>query len=137
MRPIEKLHWKIGNENLTLQTFIFVLITTTIFSHLSVPDPNSSSVESPEKMLRHAPRLLSRASATAMRWGRPFATQAEGSVDRKFLEAWKSANPNLDPPKTPAAFMAPRPPTPSTIPSKLTINFVLPYSSVFSAKEVC
>ncbi|GER46033.1 ATP synthase subunit delta' [Striga asiatica] len=31
--------------------------------------------------------------------------------------------------------MAPRPPTPSTIPSKLTVNFVLSYNSVLSGKE--
>ncbi|CAA3007554.1 ATP synthase subunit delta, mitochondrial-like [Olea europaea subsp. europaea] len=32
--------------------------------------------------------------------------------------------------------MTPRPPTPSTIPSKLTVNLVLPYDSLLSAKEV-
>ncbi|OAY66304.1 ATP synthase subunit delta', mitochondrial [Ananas comosus] len=32
--------------------------------------------------------------------------------------------------------MKPRPPTPSSIPSKLTVNFVLPYQSEISNKEV-
>ncbi|KHN01619.1 ATP synthase subunit delta', mitochondrial [Glycine soja] len=32
--------------------------------------------------------------------------------------------------------MKPRPPTPSTLPSKLTVNFVLPYASQLAAKEV-
>ncbi|CDP13863.1 unnamed protein product [Coffea canephora] len=89
-------------------------------------------------MLRHAPRLLSRATSSAMRWRRPFSTNvpAETPVDAKFVESWRSTIPNIEPPKTPSAFMTPRPPTPSTIPSKLTINVVLPYNSIFSAKEV-
>ncbi|KAI5670327.1 hypothetical protein M9H77_10691 [Catharanthus roseus] len=89
-------------------------------------------------MLRHVPRLLSRTNAAAMRWSLPFSTDvpAETPVDSKFVEGWRSVIPNIDPPKTPSAFMSPRPPTPSTIPSKLTINFVLPYSSIFSTKEV-
>lgn len=37
---------------------------------------------------------------------------------------------------TPSAFMNPRPATPSSIPSKLSVNFVLPYSSELSGKEV-
>lgn len=32
--------------------------------------------------------------------------------------------------------MKPRPPTPASIPTKLTVNFVLPYASELSAKEV-
>ncbi|KAK8341369.1 hypothetical protein V6Z12_A08G161700, partial [Gossypium hirsutum] len=42
----------------------------------------------------------------------------------------------MDPPKTPLSFMQPRPPTPSSIPSKLTVNFVLPYASELATKEV-
>ncbi|CAI9774050.1 unnamed protein product [Fraxinus pennsylvanica] len=86
-------------------------------------------------MLRQAPRfLLSRA---AMRWRRPFSTDlAEAPADSKFVDTWKKAIPNIDPPKTPSAFMTPRPPTPSTIPSKLTVNLVLPYDSLLSTKEV-
>lgn len=73
-----------------------------------------------------------------MRWRRPFATdlQAEQVADSSFAEAWKKVIPNVDPPKTPSAFMAPRPATPSSIPSKLTVNFVLPYASELSRKEV-
>ncbi|PKI46923.1 hypothetical protein CRG98_032734 [Punica granatum] len=42
----------------------------------------------------------------------------------------------MEPPKTPSSFMSPRPPTPSTIPSKITVNFVLPYASELATKEV-
>ncbi|KDP45971.1 hypothetical protein JCGZ_11874 [Jatropha curcas] len=67
-----------------------------------------------------------------------FSTEvpATPTVDSTFVESWKKAAPNMEPPKTPSAFMQPRPPTPSTIPSKLTVNFVLPYASQLSNKEV-
>ncbi|KAJ1439608.1 F0F1 ATP synthase delta/epsilon subunit, N-terminal [Sesbania bispinosa] len=61
---------------------------------------------------------------------------AATTTDSSFVEAWKKVSPNIDPPKTPLAYMKPRPPTPSTLPSKLTVNFVLPYASQLSAKEV-
>ncbi|NP_001315280.1 ATP synthase subunit delta, mitochondrial [Solanum lycopersicum] len=87
-------------------------------------------------MFRHGSRFLAR--ATTMTWRRPFATdlQAEYVADSSFAEAWKKVVPNVDPPKTPSAFMSPRPATPSSIPSKLTVNFVLPYTSELSGKEV-
>ncbi|URD94720.1 ATP synthase [Musa troglodytarum] len=54
-----------------------------------------------------------------------------------FLDAWrKVVAPIIYPPKTPLGFVKPRPPTPSSIPSKLTVNFVLPYRSEISSKEV-
>ncbi|KAK4480647.1 hypothetical protein RD792_013725 [Penstemon davidsonii] len=86
-------------------------------------------------MMRQGPRVL---LSRAMRWRRPFSTdlQADTAGDSKFIDAWKKLNPNMDPPKTPISYMKPRPPTPSTIPSKLTVNLVLPYDSVLSAKEV-
>ncbi|KAL7107449.1 hypothetical protein ACP275_06G055600 [Erythranthe tilingii] len=90
-------------------------------------------------MLRQGLRfLLSRASAATMRWTRQYAADlpAETSGDSKFVDAWKKVIPTIDPPRTPSAYMAPRPPTPSTIPSKLTVNLVLPYDSVLSAKQV-
>ncbi|KAL6532978.1 hypothetical protein OROMI_027090 [Orobanche minor] len=90
-------------------------------------------------MLRQGPRfLLSRASAVSMRWCRQFSTeiQAETAADSKFIEGWKKVMPHMDPPKTPLSYMASRRPTPSTIPSKLTVNFVLPYNSILSSKEV-
>lgn len=61
------------------------------------------------------------------------ATSTEVS---SFVEKWKKMIPNIDPPKTPSSYMKPRPPTPSTIPSKLTVNLALPYSSALSSKEV-
>ncbi|ERM99669.1 hypothetical protein AMTRI_Chr11g101500 [Amborella trichopoda] len=82
-------------------------------------------------MLRLAPRLLRRSLA------RTFAdVPATPTQDSSFVQAWQKINPNLDPPKTPLAFMTPRPPTPSSIPSKLTVNFVLPYQSELASKEV-
>ncbi|KAK1285259.1 hypothetical protein QJS10_CPB20g01328 [Acorus calamus] len=61
---------------------------------------------------------------------------ASVAVDTDFEETWKKMIPNLEPPKTPLSFMQARPPTPSSIPSKLTVNFVLPYKSELTAKEV-
>ncbi|KAI3918580.1 hypothetical protein MKX01_041900 [Papaver californicum] len=60
----------------------------------------------------------------------------ETTANQAFIDAWKKASPNMDPPKTPLAFMNPRPATPSSIPTKLTVNFVLPYQSELSSKEV-
>ncbi|XP_050223545.1 ATP synthase subunit delta', mitochondrial [Mercurialis annua] len=85
-------------------------------------------------MFRQASRLLGR----SIKMDRAMSTEvaAAASVDSSFVESWKKAIPNMDPPKTPSSFMKPRPPTPSTIPSKLTVNFVLPYASQLSTKEV-
>ncbi|PON99795.1 ATPase, F1 complex, delta/epsilon subunit [Trema orientale] len=87
-------------------------------------------------MFRQATRLLSRPIISAR--ARPFSTDlpAAETADSSFAEAWKKVIPNIDPPKTPLSFMKPRPPTPSSVPSKLTVNFVLPYASELSAKEV-
>ncbi|KAF3628246.1 ATP synthase subunit delta', mitochondrial [Capsicum annuum] len=87
-------------------------------------------------MFRQGSRFLSRAST--MRWCRPFSTDlpAEAAADSNFVEAWRKAIPNVEPPITPSSFMATRPATPSSIPSKLTVNFALPYSSELSGKEV-
>jgi F-type H+-transporting ATPase subunit delta len=84
-----------------------------------------------------AARILSRSSRAAAR-ARPFSTDlpATASPDETFVEAWKKVIPNIEPPKTPLSFMTPRPTTPSSIPSKLTVNFVLPYASELSTKEV-
>ncbi|CAN4095088.1 unnamed protein product [Withania somnifera] len=90
-------------------------------------------------MFRHTSRFLTRATTSTLRYHRrPFSTDlpAEQGADSKFAEAWSKAIPNVEPPKTPSAFMTPRPATPSSIPSKLTVNFVLPYSSELSGKEV-
>ncbi|XP_061357687.1 ATP synthase subunit delta', mitochondrial [Gastrolobium bilobum] len=84
--------------------------------------------------------MFRRATATLLSGAtrRRFSTDlpAAPTVDSSFVEAWKKVSPNIDPPKTPFAFMKPRPPTPSTLPTKLTVNFVLPYTSELSAKEV-
>ncbi|KAI8022415.1 hypothetical protein LOK49_LG03G02699 [Camellia lanceoleosa] len=86
-------------------------------------------------------RILSRSTmafpAAATR-ARPFSTDlpAATTTDETFVESWKKVIPNIEPPKTPMAFMTPRPSTPSSIPSKLSVNFVLPYSSELSTKEV-
>ncbi|XP_071705937.1 ATP synthase subunit delta', mitochondrial-like [Rutidosis leptorrhynchoides] len=93
-----------------------------------------------------ANRLLTRSTTTtytstgaAATIRRPFATDVSteaSSGDNDFNEAWKKVVPNIDPPKTPIQYMEPRPPTPSNLPSKLTVNFVLPYSSELSKQEV-
>ncbi|KAL5701214.1 hypothetical protein ACHQM5_026576 [Ranunculus cassubicifolius] len=87
-------------------------------------------------MLRQASRnLLNRSSLDRTRL---FSTDlpATPAVDSKFIETWKKMIPNIEPPQTPLSYMQARPPTPSTIPSKLTVNFVLPYHSELSKKEV-
>lgn len=88
-------------------------------------------------MFRRATSLLARPILSAGR-ARSFSTDlpANPTADSAFVDAWKKVVPNIDPPKTPLTFMKPRPPTPSSIPSKLTVNFVLPYASELSAKEV-
>lgn len=87
-------------------------------------------------MFRQASRLLARASAVTR--SRAFSSEvpATPAVDSTFAESWKKVIPNLDPPKTPSSYMSPRPQTPTSIPTKLTVNFVLPYASELSAKEV-
>lgn len=94
-----------------------------------------------------ANRLLTRSTATYSAGAaatttirRPYSTEvaADASAgDNDFVESWKKVVPNIDPPKTPIQYMKPRPPTPSTLPSKLTVNFVLPYASELSQTEVC
>ncbi|GAB4832164.1 hypothetical protein Ancab_006181 [Ancistrocladus abbreviatus] len=90
-------------------------------------------------MIRQACRsLLRSANGSAAARARSFSTDAPAvpAVDSTFVEAWKKTILNIEPPKTPSAYMQPRPPTPSSIPSKLTINLALPYSSVVTSKEV-
>lgn len=90
-------------------------------------------------MFRRATGLLARPLLSSARArARPFSTDlpVAPNADEAFVEAWKKVVPNLEPPKTPLSFMQPRPPTPSSIPSKLTVNFVLPYASELSTKEV-
>ncbi|XP_024993154.1 ATP synthase subunit delta', mitochondrial-like [Cynara cardunculus var. scolymus] len=87
-----------------------------------------------------ASRFLTRptAAAAVVTIRRPFSTEVtdSSSGDTAFVEAWKKVVPNIDPPRTPSQYMQPRPPTPSTLPTKLTVNFVLPYASELSGKEV-
>ncbi|KAL0464294.1 UNVERIFIED_CONTAM: ATP synthase subunit delta', mitochondrial [Sesamum latifolium] len=69
----------------------------------------------------------------------PFSSSVpiEPVADDLFMAAWRRIVPNLDPPKTPLAFMQPRPSTASaaSTPSKLTINLVSHYSSELSNKQ--
>ncbi|PWA93428.1 ATPase, F1 complex, delta/epsilon subunit [Artemisia annua] len=90
-------------------------------------------------MFRHAAnRLLTRSTTTTATIRRAFSTEVSSTDagDSAFNEAWKKVVPNIDPPKTPSQYMETRPPTPNTLPSKLTVNFVLPYSSELSKQEV-
>ncbi|KAL5750762.1 hypothetical protein ACOSP7_025365 [Xanthoceras sorbifolium] len=87
-------------------------------------------------MLRQASRLLGRTSTLTR--CRAFSSEvpATATEDSTFIESWKKVIPNIEPPKTPSSFMTPRPQIPTTIPSKLTVNFVLPYASELSTTEV-
>ncbi|XP_072961700.1 ATP synthase subunit delta', mitochondrial-like [Typha angustifolia] len=93
-------------------------------------------------MYRQASRLVIRAvggrQGGAAAASRAFSSDlpAAPAEDAAFVEAWRKVAPNIEPPKTPLSFMKPRPPTPSSIPSKLTVNFVLPYQSEIANKEV-
>ncbi|KAB5564173.1 hypothetical protein DKX38_004227 [Salix brachista] len=94
-------------------------------------------------MLRQTSRLLARSIATTQQpirlmGARPMSTNMPATPveDSTFAASWKKVAPLIDPPKTPSAFMKPRPSTPSTIPSKITVNFVLPYASQLTSKEV-
>ncbi|KAL5748336.1 hypothetical protein ACOSQ2_025633 [Xanthoceras sorbifolium] len=87
-------------------------------------------------MLRQASRLLGRTSTLTR--CRAFSSEvpATATEDSTFIESWKKVIPNIEPPKTPSSFMTPRPQIPTTIPSKLTVNFVLPYASELFTTEV-
>lgn len=90
-------------------------------------------------MFRRATGLLARPLISSARARvRPFSTDlpAAPTEDENFVQAWRKATPTIEPPKTPLSFMQPRPSTPSSIPTKLTVNFVLPYASELSTKEV-
>nr|KJB15688.1 hypothetical protein B456_002G190900 [Gossypium raimondii] len=88
-------------------------------------------------MLRRASMLLACRPILAAR-APPFSTDlpAAPSADATFTEAWTKVIPNMDPPKTPLSVMQPRPPTSFSIPSKLTVNFVLLYAAELTTKEV-
>ena len=152
MSTIHKTKPKPITPNPFIQTqvrYIAYNLTTILFSlsHLSLlslsKQKHSHSFLSPTcepersnpttTMFRRATSsLLSRAVAI-----RRFSTDvATPATDSSFVEAWNKVSPNLDPPKTPLAFIKSRPPIPSTLPTKLTVNFVLPYASELSAKEV-
>ncbi|KAK3430169.1 hypothetical protein EUGRSUZ_E01702 [Eucalyptus grandis] len=87
---------------------------------------------------RPVPTTSAAGAAAARAPSRTFSADAPAAqtADAGFVEAWKKVVPNIDPPKTPLSFMEPRPATPASIPSKLTVNFVLPYASELSKKEV-
>ncbi|MBA0849701.1 hypothetical protein Goshw_019453 [Gossypium schwendimanii] len=88
-------------------------------------------------MLRLASMLLACRPILAAR-ARSFSTDLPATpfADTMVTEACSKVIPNMEPPKIPFSFMQPYPPTPSSIPSKLTVNFVLPYASELATKEV-
>ncbi|RDX86203.1 hypothetical protein CR513_32490, partial [Mucuna pruriens] len=128
------------NKPKTLTAFKFRPLSLSCFcsththSHsLSLrPSETERSDPNPAMLRRATSALLSGAARRRLSTEVP----ATPAVDSSFVEAWKKASPNIDPPKTPLSFMKPRPPTPSALPTKLTVNFVLPYASQLSAKEV-
>lgn len=64
------------------------------------------------------------------------APAAQAVVPEKFKEDWKKIAPNYDLPHFPSEYMNARPSVPSTLPAKLTVNFVLPHQFEMQAKEV-
>uniref|UniRef100_A0A7N0UFX4 Uncharacterized protein n=1 Tax=Kalanchoe fedtschenkoi TaxID=63787 RepID=A0A7N0UFX4_KALFE len=86
-------------------------------------------------MFRQAASRLALRSAKARSFSTDLSAAPSGDA-ASFIEGWKKVVPNIEPPKTPSAFMQPRPATPTAVPSKLTVNFVLPYASELSGKEV-
>lgn len=102
---------------------------------LNLSDLRAERIPFTSDMFRNA---TARIVPRFIRMRRTFSTDSPVTQvdDQTFVQAWKSTMPNLDPPKSPLSFMQPRPPTPSTIPAKLTVNFVLPYNSELSKKEV-
>ncbi|KNA24084.1 hypothetical protein SOVF_018380 [Spinacia oleracea] len=81
-------------------------------------------------------RVSRLAGAAYFRWLSTVSTVAPAEAEEIFSEAWKKVVPHVDPPKTPLSFIQHRPPIPTSIPSKLTLNFHLPYISHLSNKEV-
>jgi hypothetical protein len=64
------------------------------------------------------------------------APAGEAQISEQFKQDWKKVAPNYDLPHFPSNFMVARPPVPSTIPAKLTLNFVLPHMFEMQAKPV-
>lgn len=81
---------------------------------------------------RFTVRLLSQSRRRA------YSTSDVPAEGDPFTAAWRQIVPNVDPPKTPLAFVQPRPSAAASesIPSKLTINMVSRYSSQISNKQV-
>lgn len=71
----------------------------------------------------------------APRWYATEKPSGEALPD-EFKKAWRGVAPNLDLPRFPISYMASRPETPSTIPTSLKVNLVLPYKFEIQNKEV-
>ncbi|KAH7854672.1 hypothetical protein Vadar_016672 [Vaccinium darrowii] len=89
-------------------------------------------------MFRQSHRFLSRARAAVIRCRRQLSTDMleETKADSPFVEAWKKNNTKLGATQDSFSLYERRPSPPSSIPSKLTVNFVLPYSSQLSNNEL-
>lgn len=128
-------------ETLEFTAFLRVYrfsLSTLYFSSADVYFPISGETQI-AAMFKQASRLLSRsvtAASSKSATSRSFSSEVPSTLDSTFIESWKKVAPNMDPPQTPSSFMKPRPSTPSTLPTKLTVNFVLPYTSELSGKEV-
>ncbi|CAM6099430.1 unnamed protein product [Calypogeia fissa] len=69
---------------------------------------------------------------------RSYATEKPSgeALPSEFKDAWRKVAPNLDLPRFPVSYMKPRPQPPATIPTSVTVNFVLPYKFEIQAREV-
>eukprot|EP00897_Mesotaenium_endlicherianum_P002985 jgi/Mesen1/2714/ME000168S01797 len=63
-------------------------------------------------------------------------TRCFADVPEALKENFKKVAPNLEAPSTPVTFLKERPEVPSTIPEKVTVNFVLPHEVPFLNKQV-
>ncbi|GLT24998.1 hypothetical protein SLA2020_001560 [Shorea laevis] len=87
-------------------------------------------------MLRCVTALLGRSVLVGRSRSFSIDLSAAQTTDPSFVEAWRKVVPTAELPKTPLAFMQPRLATPSSILTKLTVNFVLPYAYELSGKDV-
>eukprot|EP00243_Klebsormidium_subtile_P003904 TRINITY_DN17547_c0_g1_i1.p1 TRINITY_DN17547_c0_g1~~TRINITY_DN17547_c0_g1_i1.p1 ORF type:complete len:203 (-),score=70.64 TRINITY_DN17547_c0_g1_i1:257-865(-) len=89
-------------------------------------------------MLRHSVRSFVRAGRSLrLRYADAGEGGAPALLSKEELrKEWKKVAPNLDLPKFPGDLLPARQEVPSSIPEKVTFNFLLPHDSLFEKEEV-
>lgn len=89
-------------------------------------------------MLRHSVRSFVRAGRSLrLRYADAGEGGAPALLSKEELKReWKKVAPNLDLPKFPGDLLPARQDVPSSIPEKVTLNFLLPHDSLFEKEEV-